>query len=83
MTFGVGTGCGIGMTLFVTHEGTNYRLVNELYNRGNEIATHTVTYIQLLSVDILSYHDWGFAINSFTGTKWITITGKILLLTFG
>ena len=37
-------GCNIGMTFFVTHEGTNYRLVNELFNRGNEIASHTVTY---------------------------------------
>nr|CAH0099447.1 unnamed protein product [Daphnia galeata] len=34
--------CNIGMTFFVTHEGTNYRLVNELFNRGNEIASHTV-----------------------------------------
>lgn len=37
-------GCNIGMTFYVTHEGTNYRLVNELYNRGNEIASHTVTH---------------------------------------
>ncbi|XP_046453322.1 chitin deacetylase 7-like [Daphnia pulex] len=37
-------GCDIGMTLFVTHEGTNYRLVNELFNKGNEIASHTVTH---------------------------------------
>ena len=32
------------MTFYVTHEGTNYQLVNEFFNRGNEIASHTVTY---------------------------------------
>ncbi|XP_046449601.1 chitin deacetylase 8-like isoform X3 [Daphnia pulex] len=37
-------GCDIGMTFYVTHEGTNYRLVNEFFNRGNEIASHTVTH---------------------------------------
>jgi hypothetical protein len=32
------------MTFYVTHEETNYQLVNEFFNRGNEIASHTVTY---------------------------------------
>lgn len=48
------------MTLFVTHEGTNYRLVNQLFNRGNEIASHTVTYFIyyfLLILYEVSYHD--------------------------
>lgn len=37
-------GCPITMTFYVTHDNTNYRLVNEFYNKGNEIASHTVTY---------------------------------------
>jgi hypothetical protein len=45
------------MTFFVTHEGTNYRLVNELFNRGNEIASHTVTYFLILILrDCDVYH---------------------------
>ncbi|EFX88070.1 hypothetical protein DAPPUDRAFT_41891, partial [Daphnia pulex] len=47
-------GCKIGMTFFVSHEsgtgnttgknGTDYRLVNEFFNRGHEIASHSVTH---------------------------------------
>ncbi|XP_046636843.1 chitin deacetylase 7-like isoform X3 [Daphnia pulicaria] len=47
-------GCNIGMTFFVSHEsgtgnttsqnGTDYRLVNEFFNRGHEIASHSVTH---------------------------------------
>ncbi|XP_057376047.1 chitin deacetylase 8-like [Daphnia carinata] len=44
-------GCNIVMTFYVTHEGTNYRLVNELYNRGNEMASHTVSHK-------MNYHYW-------------------------
>jgi hypothetical protein len=43
----------IGMSFFVSHEsgtgnttglnGTDYRLVNEFFNRGHEIASHSVT----------------------------------------
>jgi peptidoglycan/xylan/chitin deacetylase (PgdA/CDA1 family) len=36
--------CPIGATFFVAHENTNYRLVHELHRRGNEIASHSVTY---------------------------------------
>ena len=36
-------GCNISMTFYVSHDGTNYQLVNELFNRGNEIASHSVT----------------------------------------
>ncbi len=37
-------GCPIGATFFLSHENTNYKLVNELHRRGNEIASHTITY---------------------------------------
>lgn len=45
-------GCPISMTFFVSHTHkendrqvgiTNYEFVNRLYNRGHEIASHTVT----------------------------------------
>ena len=45
-------GCPISMTFFVSHTHkeydqpvglTNYEIVNRLYNRGHEIASHTVT----------------------------------------
>ncbi|EFX88071.1 hypothetical protein DAPPUDRAFT_191866 [Daphnia pulex] len=37
-------GCDISMTFFVTHLGTNYQLVNEFFNRGHEIASHSVSH---------------------------------------
>lgn len=37
-------GCPIAMTLFVSHMWTNYDMVNDLYNRGMEIAVHSVTH---------------------------------------
>ena len=36
-------GCPIGLTFYVCHDGTDYQLVNQLYNDGQEIASHTVT----------------------------------------
>ncbi|CAG9568449.1 unnamed protein product [Danaus chrysippus] len=36
--------CPIGVTFFVSHEYTDYSLVNELYNRGFEIALHSITH---------------------------------------
>lgn len=36
-------GCPIAGTFYVTHENSDYRLVNEFYNKGHEIASHTVT----------------------------------------
>lgn len=36
--------CPIGATFFLSHENTNYRLVHELYRRGHEIASHSVTH---------------------------------------
>ncbi|KAJ8961139.1 hypothetical protein NQ318_008819 [Aromia moschata] len=33
----------IGATFYVTHQYTSYERVNSLYNRGYEIATHSVT----------------------------------------
>lgn len=37
-------GCKIGTTFFVSHEYTNYQIVNELYNRGYEIALHSISH---------------------------------------
>jgi hypothetical protein len=36
--------CPIGATFFLSHENTNYQLVHELYRRGYEIASHSVTH---------------------------------------
>lgn len=36
-------GCPIAMTFYVTHSTTNYQLVNSFYNKGHEMASHTVT----------------------------------------
>lgn len=36
-------GCPVAMTFFVQHPDTNYQLANSYYNRGNEMASHTVT----------------------------------------
>ncbi|XP_072946462.1 chitin deacetylase 8-like [Epargyreus clarus] len=36
--------CPIGVTFFVSHEYTNYQIVNELYNQGFEIALHSITH---------------------------------------
>ncbi|XP_050683968.1 chitin deacetylase 8-like [Leptidea sinapis] len=37
--------CPIGTTFFVSHEYTNYQLVNELYNEGFEIALHSISHM--------------------------------------
>ncbi|XP_013147929.1 PREDICTED: uncharacterized protein LOC106110594 [Papilio polytes] len=37
-------GCPAGATFYVSHEYTNYVLVNELYNRGYEISLHSMTH---------------------------------------
>ena len=37
-------GCPISATFFVSHEWTDYSLVNELYLAGHELASHSVTH---------------------------------------
>lgn len=37
-------GCSIGTTFFVRHEHTNYQMINELYNRGFEIALNSMSH---------------------------------------
>ncbi|XP_037303132.1 chitin deacetylase 8-like [Manduca sexta] len=37
-------GCPAGTTFYVSHEYTNYQLINELYNRGYEIALHSISH---------------------------------------
>ncbi|KAH6922843.1 hypothetical protein HPB50_019845 [Hyalomma asiaticum] len=36
-------GCGIAATFFVSHEYTDYTLVNELHSLDNEIAVHSIS----------------------------------------
>jgi len=36
--------CDIKATFFVSHKFTNYSMVQELYRRGHEIATHSITH---------------------------------------
>ncbi|KAI5634284.1 polysaccharide deacetylase domain-containing protein [Phthorimaea operculella] len=36
--------CPASVTFYVSHEYTNYQLVNELYNRGFEIALHSMSH---------------------------------------
>lgn len=72
-------GCPIKATFYVTHENTNYRLVNEFYNKGHEIASHTVTYILLIFLAIF-FSNVLIRENeiSFLAIKTIWTTGKIL-----
>ena len=37
-------GCPAGVTFYVTHEYTNYQLVNQLYNQGYEIALNSISH---------------------------------------
>lgn len=39
-------GCPISMTLFISHANTVYSLVREFYQKGFEIASHSVTHSQ-------------------------------------
>lgn len=36
-------GCPVKATFFLSHQYTNYSMVNELRNRGYEIASHSIT----------------------------------------
>ncbi|KAL3866557.1 hypothetical protein ACJMK2_043846 [Sinanodonta woodiana] len=48
------SGCPISMTLFISHENTKYPIVNELYRKGMEIASHSVTHSQLNTSNFLT-----------------------------
>lgn len=37
-------GCPITTTFYVTHDGTDYQLVNRLYAAGHEMASHSLTH---------------------------------------
>ena len=37
-------GCPIKMTFFISHESTDYTLVNELHRLGHEIGSHSIRY---------------------------------------
>jgi len=39
-----GNKCNASATFFVSHDYTNYQLVNDLYMKGHEIASHTITH---------------------------------------
>lgn len=36
-------GCPLSFTFFVSHEYNDYEFVNEMYNKGHEIAVHSIT----------------------------------------
>jgi hypothetical protein len=36
--------CPVSATFFVSHENANYQLVYDLYSKGHEIASHTITH---------------------------------------
>lgn len=36
-------GCPIHATFFVSHEYTNYQYIQKLWNKGHEIAAHSIT----------------------------------------
>lgn len=36
-------GCQVGATFFVSHEYTDYQIVNKLRNEGHEIALHSIS----------------------------------------
>ena len=38
-------GCNTTMTFFVSHENTDYTLVNKLLRYGHEISTHSVSWV--------------------------------------
>ena len=38
-------GCPISTTFFLSHEYTNYRHVQKLWNDGHEIGIHSITYV--------------------------------------
>jgi len=37
-------GCPITTTFYVTHDGTDYRMVNRLYAAGHEMASHSISH---------------------------------------
>ena len=37
-------GCPISATFYVTHDGTDYQMVNRLYAAGHEMASHSVSH---------------------------------------
>ena len=36
-------GCDISMTFFINHENNDYNYTNYLYNKGQEIGTHSLS----------------------------------------
>lgn len=46
-------GCPISMTLFISHDNTQYRLVSEFHNLGMEIASHSVTHSTMNGTNFL------------------------------
>jgi len=52
-------GCPITTTFYVTHEGTDYGLVNRLYAVGHEMASHSVTHrLPQSNWTRAPYHQW-------------------------
>ena len=47
-------GCPIATTFYLSHEYTNYRHVQKLWNNGHEIGIHSITYV-ILAIYSLFY----------------------------
>jgi hypothetical protein len=43
-------GCPILATYYVSHEWTDYSQVQTLYAKGHEMASHSVTYVIIISL---------------------------------
>lgn len=76
--------CVAGATFYVSHEYTNYQLVNELYNRGFEIALHSIShqtsqsYWSQASYDVMKkeFADQKVQISHFANIPFDTVKGE-------
>ncbi|XP_052743483.1 chitin deacetylase 8-like [Bicyclus anynana] len=59
--------CPAAATFFVTHEYTDYTLVNELYNAGHEIALHSITH--QVSIDYWREADYATMMREFADQR--------------
>ncbi|XP_067137811.1 chitin deacetylase 8-like [Centruroides vittatus] len=53
------SGCPITATFFVSHEYTDYTLLNRLFSRGNEIAVHSISHSPIVDKwKNMNYTQW-------------------------
>lgn len=76
--------CAAAATFFVSHRDTNYALVNELYNRGHEVALHSIshmnpaTYWRDATYDVIKqeFADQRVQMSHFANIPYDSITGN-------